>query len=424
MTEPRWVTGEQHGLRIPADLPALLAGGTAFLTAAFRASGVLPSDNAVAAIVAAEEFEAGGTGKKALLTVAYDTPDATLPDELFIKFSRNFDNELWDRARFLMLSEVSVAQLASQPGFPVPVPAVLFADVEPESATGLIVTERVPFGRGGVEPHHPKCLDHEIAAPVEHYEAILRGLAKLSGAHRAGRLPEVETRFPFDRDRAAPWFGRALDVETLTRRAVRMFEFVERYPRLFPANVRDPGLRQEFLSDLPAVVAARDAITSRLLDDPDFIAFAHWNANIDNCWFERSPDGTLRAGFLDWANAGQLSVAQSICGAISGAEPHVWDHHLDALLTIYIEEYAAHGGPRLDLAELRQHVLLVIATGVAHATGAAAALPREIEDLDAVTDARDPVFLEHENARIQLHMTTQMLNLWQTRHLGDLVRGL
>jgi hypothetical protein len=424
MTETHWVEGEQYGLRIPADLHTLLEGGPELLTEAFRASGALAEDNEVTGIVGAEEFEAGGTGKKAIVAVTYASPGPGLHEELFIKFSRNFDNELWDRARFLMLSEVSVAQVASQPGFPVPVPAVMFADVDPESMTGLIITERIPFGRDGIEPHHPKCLDHTIEDPVEHYAAILRGLAKLSGTHRAGELPEVDVRFPFDRDRAAPWFGRALDVETLTRRAVRMFDFVERYPQLFPANVREPGLQEEYLRDLPDVVTARDAITARLLDNPDFIAFAHWNANIDNCWFEREPDGTLRAGFLDWANAGQLSVAQSICGAISGAEPPVWDDHLDELLEVYIEEYDAHGGPRLDLAELRLHVLLVIATGVAHATGAAMALPREIQDLDALVDHRDPMFLKHENARIQLHMTTQMLNLWQTRHLGDLVRGL
>ena len=51
----------------------------------------------------------------------------------------------------------------------------------------------------------------------------------------------------------------------------------------------------------------------------ELIAFAHWNANIDNCWFWRDATGQLRCGFLDWANAGQISVAQSINGAISGA---------------------------------------------------------------------------------------------------------
>jgi len=41
------------------------------------------------------------------------------------------------------------------------------------------------------------------------------------------------------------------------------------------------------------------------------------------------------------ANAGQISVAQSVSGAISGAEPFIWNEHLDELLTVFIEEYAA-----------------------------------------------------------------------------------
>jgi hypothetical protein len=31
-------------------------------------------------------------------------------------------------------------------------------------------------------------------------------------------------------------------------------------------------------------------------------------------------------------------------GALSGAEPFIWNEHLDELLTVFIEEYAAQGG--------------------------------------------------------------------------------
>jgi len=74
---------------------------------------------------------------------------------------------------------------------------------------------------------------------------------------------------------------------------------------------------------------------------------------------------------MDWANAGQISVAQSVSGAISGAEPFIWNEHLDELLTVFIQEYAAQGGPRLSLDELRLHNLLIVAiSGVAYAMGA------------------------------------------------------
>ena len=128
---------------------------------------------------------------------------------------------------------------------------------------------------------------------------------------------------------------------------------------------------------------------------------------------------------MDWANAGQISVAQSVSGAISGAEPFVWDEYLDELLTVFIEEYAAQGGPRLSLDELRLHNLLIVAVaGVAYSMGAPIAMERDIEDIDAVESYQDDRFREHENARIQLHMMTKMLNVWQTRKLGDVLRKL
>jgi hypothetical protein len=171
----RWVTGEIFGLEIPADAETLVAGGADFLTKAFHASGALAANNRVNRIVEAKEFLGGGTGKKLLLTLAYELPESNLPEQLFIKFSRNFDNELWDRARSMMISEANFAVLSRSPDFPIAVPACLFADVEPESATGLIITECITYGRNGVEALYPKCMDYAVPEPVEHYKAILAG---------------------------------------------------------------------------------------------------------------------------------------------------------------------------------------------------------------------------------------------------------
>jgi len=422
----RRVTGEIFGLEIPADIETLLSSGTDFLTKAFHTSCALAANNRVSRIVEAEEFFGGGTGKKLLLTVAYELPEADLPEQLFIKFSRNFDNELWDRARFMMISEANFAVLSRSPGFPVTVPACLFADVEPQSGTGLIITERINYGRNGVEALYPKCMDYTVPAPVEHYTAILKGLAKLSGAHRGGRLsPDFDKKFPYSREQSSAMFAIHTPEEKLIQRANRMFDFIKRCLKLFPENLRTPEFREQFIRDIPDVVAAQGRIREVLYGNPEFIAFAHWNANIDNCWFWRDANGTLQCGFMDWANAGQISVAQSVNGAISGAEPSIWNEHLDELLIVFIEEYAAQGGPRLSLEELRLHNLLVVAvSGVAYSMSAPIAVERDIEDIDAVENYQDACFREHENARIQLHMMTKMLNVWQTRKLGDLIRKL
>ncbi len=424
--DKRWVAGEIFGLAIPADAATLVSDGAAFLTRAFHASGALSANNRVRRIANAEEFFGGGTGKKLRLTVTYELPEPRLSEQLFIKFSRNFDSELWDRARFMMISEANFAVLSRSPEFPVTVPDCLFADVESQSGTGLIITKYIAYGRDGVEALYPKCLDYTVPEPVEHYKTILRGLARLSGAHRGGRLsPEFDKKFPYNREQASAVFAIRIPEEKLIQRANRMFDFIERYPKLFPENVRAPQFREQFIGDVPGLVAAKDRIREVLYGNPDFIAFAHWNANIDNCWFWRDEEGVLQCGFMDWANAGQISVAQSVSGVISGAEPFIWNEHLDELLKVYIEEYAAQGGPQLSLDEMRLHNLLIVAiSGVAHAMGAPIAIERDIQDIDAVESYRAQCFREHENVRIQLHMMTKMLNVWQRRSLGEVVRKL
>lgn len=424
--DKRWVAGDIFGLEIPADAETLVSGGADFLTNAFHASGALGASNRVRRIAKAEEFFGGGTGRKLLLTLAYELPEPALSEQLFIKFSRNFDNELWDRARFTMISEANLAVLSRSPDFPVTVPRCLFADVESESGTGLIISERITYGCNGVEAHYPKCLDYAVPEPVEHYKAILKGLAKLSGAHRSGRLsPEFDRKFPYNREQASAVFAIRIPEGKLIQRANRMFDFIERCPKLFPENVRAPEFREQFIRDIPDLVAAEGRIREVLYGNPEFIAFAHWNANIDNCWFWRDARGTLQCGFMDWANAGQISVAQSVSGAISGAEPFIWNEHLDELLSVFIAEYAAQGGPRLSLGEMRLHNLLIVAvSGVLYSMGAPIAIEREIEQIDTVESHRAGCFREHENARIQLHMMTKMLNVWQTRRLGEVVRRL
>lgn len=424
--DPRWVTGEIFGIEIPADLEALVSAGPEFLTRAFQTAGALAPTNRVTRIIEAREFLGGGTGKKARLTLAYEFDEPDLPQALFIKFSRNFDDELWDRARHLMISEAHFAVLSRSPGFPVAVPRCLFADVEPVSGTGLIITERILYGEGSIEPLHPKCMDYRIADPLENYKAILKGLARLSGAHRAGQLPaEFDQRFPFDAKRTTATFTISFEAEKLVQWAGRMFDFIERYPQLFPAHVCTPALREQFIRDLPDVFDRQARIRKTLYGNPDLIAFAHWNANIDNCWFWRDEQNELQCGFLDWANASPISVAQSINGAISGAGPEIWNEHLEELLALFIDEYAAHGGPRLELEELKLHVLLIVAmSGVAYSMRAPVAIERAIDDIDGLQDYRDEQFHQHENARIQLHMMTKMLNVWQTRQLGDVIRAL
>lgn len=115
-----WATGEIFGLKIPATPEALVSNRTDFLTKAFHTSGAIAPTNRVSHIVAAEEFFGGGTGKKLLLTLAYETPEPGASEELFLKFSRNFENELWDRERMTMLGKRILRYSLERLTFPLP----------------------------------------------------------------------------------------------------------------------------------------------------------------------------------------------------------------------------------------------------------------------------------------------------------------
>ncbi|MDO8733228.1 MAG: hypothetical protein Q7L55_11785 [Actinomycetota bacterium] len=424
-TQERWVTGDNFGLPIPADPEALLAGGVEFLTKAFRASGVLSATNSVVAIVESSEFFDGGSGKKLKMTVVYEQPDTALPDRLFVKFSRHFDNDLWDSAKWMMLSEVNFALLSRSPDFPVMVPVFMFADLEAESATGLLITELIPYGEGNVEPAHAKCMDYLIPDAVEHYRAIFRSLGRLSGSHRAGKLSsEFDELFP-DAEQGSAMFRIPVSDEQSIVRANKMFDFIQRYPKLFPEDLLDPSLREQFIAYMGDAFAVRERIQEILLSGrPRFVAFAHWNGNIDNCWFERDDQGELECGFIDWANCGQLPLTQVVGGALGCAESYVFAEHLDELLGIMIDEFEAQGGPHLDLGEISLHVRLSMASNFGLSMAAPVAIARDNDDIDSLSGPRDPFFRDHYASRVMLHTMTGMLENWKNLGLGDLVRQL
>lgn len=146
------------------------------------------------------------------------------------------------------------------------------------------------------------------------------------------------------------------------------------------------------------------------------------NANVDNAWFWREPDGALRSGLIDWGSVGQMSVASSIWGCIGAAEPETHDRHLDQLLDLFVAEYARAGGPVLDRRELAQHLEMHVMMSALHMTTAPPAILREVPDPGAAADRYDPIFTENETARVQLKVTISLLNMWERRDLGRLLR--
>ena len=422
---PEWAPGDRYRIALPATPEALVEGGPDFLTRAFRASGVLAADNRVTAITGLDEWRVGGTGEKAMLAVAYERDEPDLAHELFAKFSRSTADRTRDRVRWHMEPEVKLAHLSREPGFPVPVPRCLFADFEHASGTGVIISERIPFGHGAVEPRHLKAMDQCLPDPIGHYRALIAALAHLAGTHKSGRLgPGVERDFPFDLDEAIVSRRNPFDPDGLTMRVDRLVDFIAAYPHLFPPNVGDPAFLLRFRADAPLVAVQQDAIHRAHLGNPDMIALCHWNGNVDNAWFWRGGDGALRCGLLDWGSVGQMHVAQTIWGALSAAEPELVDNHLPELIDLFVTEFARSGGPPLDRAEVEHQLEIHVTTsGLSALLVAPRAILSEVPDPAAVADRFDPIFASHETARVLLKCSLNFLNLWQRRDLGRHLRS-
>ncbi len=421
-----WPTGDALGLLLPADAARLREAGAEWLTRAFHSMGSLAGDNRVVGITRCEEFLGGGTGTKALLSVAYAKPDKGLPEDLFVKFSRNFLDPEMDRSKFHMGPEIRLAALSRMPGFPVTVPPCLFADFSSVCGTGLLITERIGFGKDGIEPQYGKCLDHLLPEPLDHYRALIGTLARLAGSHKAGKLPaHVADEFPFDLQAALASDRLPYTSQQRSNRVARYAQFADEFPQLLPDEIRSPQFIASFGEGFELFHRHEDAIKRFLHGQPDFIALCHWNANSDNAWYWRDESGGLQCGLLDWGSVGQLHLAMSLWGCLSSAEQWMWRDHLDELLELFAAEYAAAGGPAIDLAELRTHLLLYTAMmGLRWLLDAPPRIRREAPALAEATGPLDPIILASETARVQLQMLTNFLMLWEAEDATGLIARL
>jgi hypothetical protein len=115
----------------------------------------------------------------------------------------------------------------------------------------------------------------------------------------------------------------------------------------------------------------------------------------------------------------------TLWGCLSSAESWLWREHLDELLALFTAEYAAHGGPMLDPATLKTHLLLYSAMmGLCWLMDAPPRIRREVPELADCTDRLDSRITASETARVQLQMMTNFLAFWQAEDLTGTLRRL
>jgi hypothetical protein len=421
-----FVLGDATGVLLPTHSEALREAGATFLTQAFRAFGSLPADNAVTCITAIEPCHAGNSGQKLFLSVEYAKPDPTLHTDLFVKLSRDFADAFRDRRKYELEAEVRLAALSRLPAFPVHVAKPYFADFNHESGGGILITQRIAFGQGGLEPLRAKCMDHTLPNALEHYRATITALARLAAAQDSGQLsPDLERLFPFDAEAAAADLPIPWNAMQMRDKVARIGALVAGSPQLFPAAVTAPGFIARLERDTLNFLQREAEVRRFLHADPRFIALTHWNTNIDNAWFWRDAAGVLQCGLLDWGMVRQMNLGYGLWGGLSAADGRMLEAHLDDLLALFARELAAHGGPELPLDLLALHFDLSVAMlGLALMIDLPALIEMRLPEAVDADNPHDPLLRRDSVVHGFLHVATNFLNLWARRDFGASLDGM
>jgi hypothetical protein len=300
------------------------------------------------------------------------------------------------------------------------VPRGYFADFEAQSGTGIVISERVRFGEAGVEPHRRKALDHlTLDDPLPYYRSMVTALARLAAAHKSGRFAaDIERAFPFD-----PLMGSAdpirYDMTGLHAALQSCIEFVNSCPQLFPEELRSPVFLHQFQRDALRIFESEAVIQRSLRGAPNLRALCHWNAHIDNAWFWRDADETLRCGLLDWGRVGHITMGSALWGCLSAGHPSIWDRHLDGLLELFVREHEAHGGRAIAIEDLRFHLTLHIAAiGVSRVLALPEMIRFRLPECAQARDPHDPMFVEADSPRTCLQMFTNFLSFQRAYPFG------
>ncbi len=421
---PALVPGTLTGVAFPTSIVALVEAGPGFLTRAFHATGALAPERRVVAITKTREFFGGGMGRKLLLDVRYDLPEEGLIEQLFVKFPRDFGDPLRELFGPLMEPEVRFALLSRRDDFPLRVPICYFGDYDHATRSGLLITERVPYGENGIEPAHDKCLDYEVDDPLGHYQAVTRTMARLAAAHKGGRIgAEIDRQFPFDPSGNDLGSRIPYTAEELDQKLAKLRTFAADHPELFPHELGDPAFLDRFAKDALIVLEDQDAIRQHLNGQADLITLCHWNMNLDNAWFWRDGQGVIQVGMLDWGSVSQMNLAQSFFGMICAAETDFLDVHEEELITLLLDEYQRLGGPAVDREAFVFSLRLAMALlGVAWMLDAPALVEREVPEIGEVKDRTDPRLRDVFLARAQLQLLVVLLNEWRREDIGSVLR--
>ncbi len=411
--QERCLPGDSYGLEFPFTA-AMLADeerfGSRFLTEAFRSFGSISASNAVR-LVACAEFVGGGAASKAVLEVEYTEPSDALHTRLFVKMPHG---QARKREKYLCAcilvqdaAEVTFAQRFVE-RVPMRAPRTYFADRSELSTNFILVSELLEFApsssqsRGEPARLPPYALhrayskqhDHHLGAGVrvaEFYEVMCAKLGQLAGWHKsdaalAAELHEAFPRFLLPSAVADP-------PNVLSAKCDALTEFVGAVaPQLFPPDVSSPAYLRDFREQFVHLMSFSSKIAARLSSDPDYVAFAHPNLNIDNAFWWRDERGGLDAGVIDWAAFGCREAGAALDMCLFACDHELMLSAQTSFLRAYASACRAAGGPTLDVDELKLRLDLTLALSMAGQTGIFGQIYQRVrkEAWSGVADRFDP----------------------------------
>ncbi|MCX7865187.1 MAG: hypothetical protein N2423_09175 [Novosphingobium sp.] len=86
---------------------------------------------------------------------------------------------------------------------------------------------------------------------------------------------------------------------------------------------------------------------------------------------------------------------------------------------MFVEVYARHGGPPVEVAALEQHLMVHMATmGVARVLAFPEVIALRCPELGKATGWLDPIIQTIDPARNSIHIYKMLLKAWNTREFG------
>eukprot|EP00933_Yihiella_yeosuensis_P019283 TRINITY_DN15644_c0_g1_i1.p1 TRINITY_DN15644_c0_g1~~TRINITY_DN15644_c0_g1_i1.p1 ORF type:complete len:620 (-),score=124.09 TRINITY_DN15644_c0_g1_i1:65-1924(-) len=434
-----------YGIEFPWTAQMLEQFGPGWLTQAFHRAGTLEETNRVTKVMIDESIKitAGNNAGKFVFDVRYEKERPELHTKLFAKVPFQMTKETkQDRLSSSVLKqpmdfhEINTYRVG-ETTLPMKTPKFYYGDISNTSSNYILITERIPFvemdgrKRGGklkpfeVEGPYDKCKDFQLRGDAkDYYTLIMEVSAKIAGADKSGRMGSptfVQMNFgrpQGDPEKVETWgvnpFGSSggPPAGTMSKLKVAITFFSETAAVLFPGYVTTPEYIRKFTSTMMTLMAYSREIEYWKHKNPDYVALAHANLNVDNAYFWRDEEGKLDCGVLDWGGFGQGCLGHKVWWYLNCSEWSQIEENLEHFVNTFVSTYRVTGGPELDSDVMMMMVKLTCLSNLFFMVSAVPDCLRQcpLKEWTTIKDRHDPRIAENVGGKSTLRTTLRVMD--------------